>query len=151
FSDTHPETLIHPTGVIGPTVLALAETRTVSGRELLHTLILGFEVASRVSLAIYPWHYDRGWHITGTAGAFGAAAAAGRLLGLDEQRLTWALGVAAAEAAGLRGMFGSMCKNLHSGRAAENGLLAAFLAGEGFTSVDDGIGGPRCFAHVFGE
>jgi 2-methylcitrate dehydratase PrpD len=151
FSDTHPETLIHPTGVIGPVVLALAQTRSVSGSELLHALILGFEVASRVSLAVYPWHYDRGWHITGTAGAFGAAAAAGRVLGLDEQRLTWALGIAAAEAAGLRGMFGSMCKNLHSGRAAENGLLAAFLARERFTSVDDGIGGPRCFAHVLGE
>lgn len=151
FSDTHPETLIHPTGVIGPVLFALAETKRTSGRDLLHALILGFEVASRVSLAIYPWHYNRGWHITGTAGAFGAAAAAGKLLGLDETRLTWALGIAATEAAGLRGMFGSMCKSFHSGRAAENGLLAAFLAREGFTSVEDGIGGPRCFAHVLGE
>jgi 2-methylcitrate dehydratase PrpD len=151
FSDTHPETLIHPTGVIGPTLAALAEQRAISGQRLLHALILGFEVASRVSLAVYPWHYDRGWHITGTAGAFGAGAAAGRVLGLDAERMVWMLGIAATAAAGLRGMFGSMCKNFHSGRAAENGLLAAFLAQQGFDSVPDGIGGPRCFAHVLGE
>jgi len=151
FSDTHPETLIHPTGVIGPALAALAEQQSFSGRDLLHALILGFEVASRVSHAVYPWHYDRGWHITGTAGAFGAAAAAGKVLGLDADRITWALGVAATSAAGLRGMFGSMCKNFHSGRAAENGLLAAFLARSGFDSVPDGIGGPRCFAHVLGD
>lgn len=151
FSDTHPETLIHPTGVIGPALAALAEQRRVSGNELLHALILGFDVASRVSLAVYPWHYDRGWHITGTAGAFGAGAAAGKVLGLDAERIVWALGIAATAAAGLRGMFGSMCKNFHSGRAAENGLLAAFLAQQGFDSVPDGIGGPRCFAHVLGE
>jgi 2-methylcitrate dehydratase PrpD len=151
FSDTHPETLIHPTGVIGPALAALAEHRSVSGKQLLHALILGFDVASRVSLAVYPWHYDRGWHITGTAGAFGAGAAAGKVLGLDAERIVWALGISATAAAGLRGMFGSMCKNFHSGRAAENGLLAAFLAQQGFDSVPDGIGGPRCFAHVLGE
>ena len=151
FSDTHSETLIHPTGVIGPALAALAEQRPVSGKELLHALILGFDVASRVSLAVFPWHYDRGWHITGTAGAFGAGAAAGKILGLDAERIVWTLGIAATAAAGLRGMFGSMCKNFHSGRAAENGLLAAFLAQQGFDSVPDGIGGPRCFAHVLGE
>lgn len=151
FSDTHPETLIHPTGVVGPVLLALAERKTITGTRLLHALILGFEVASRVSVAIFPWHYNRGWHITGTAGAFGASAAAGKLLGLAEEPMVWALGVAATAAAGLRGMFGSMCKNFHSGRAAENGLLAAFLAQQGFTSVPDGIGGPRCFAQVLGE
>jgi 2-methylcitrate dehydratase PrpD len=151
FSDTHPETLIHPTGVLGPALAALAEQRPVSGKQLLHALILGFDVASRVSLAVYPWHYDRGWHITGTAGAFGAGAAASKILGLDAERIVWTLGIAATAAAGLRGMFGSMCKNFHSGRAAENGLLAAFLAQQGFDSVPDGIGGPRCFAHVLGE
>jgi 2-methylcitrate dehydratase PrpD len=151
FSDTHPVTLIHPTGVLGPALAALAEYRHVTGRDLLHALILGFEVASRVSLAVYPWHYERGWHITGTAGAFGAGAAAGKVLGFDTQRLVWTLGIAATAAAGLRGMFGSMCKNFHSGRAAENGLLAAFLAERGFDSVPDGIGAPRGFAHVLGE
>jgi len=151
FSDTHPVTLIHPTGVLGPALAALAEYRHVAGADLLHALILGFEVASRVSLAVYPWHYDRGWHITGTAGAFGAGAAAAKILGFDTQRLVWTLGIAATSAAGLRGMFGSMCKNFHSGRAAENGLLAAFLAQQGFDSVADGIGAPRGFAHVLGE
>jgi 2-methylcitrate dehydratase PrpD len=151
FSDTHPETLIHPTGVIGPALAALAEQRSLSGKELLHALILGFDVASRVSHAVYPWHYDRGWHITGTAGVFGAGAAAAKVLGLDVERIVWTLGIAATAAAGLRGMFGSMCKNFHSGRAAENGLLAAFLSQQGFDSVPDGIGGARCFAQVLGE
>jgi 2-methylcitrate dehydratase PrpD len=151
FSDTHPETLIHPTGVIGPALAALSEYRPVTGRDFLHSLIVGFEVASRVSRAVYPWHYDRGWHITGTAGVFGAGAAAAKLMGFDAQRIVWTLGIAATAAAGLRGMFGSMCKNFHSGRAAENGLFAAFLAQQGFDSVPDGIGAPRCFAHVLGE
>jgi 2-methylcitrate dehydratase PrpD len=117
FSDTHPETLIHPTGVIGPAVLALAETRMVSGRELLHALILGFEVASRVSLAVYPWHYDRAGTLHG--GFFGAAAAAGRLLGLDEQRLTGAR-CRGCEAAGL-GECSAACAEPIRG-AAENGF-----------------------------
>ncbi len=151
FSDTHPETLIHPTGVLGPALAAMAEQFQMSGKQLLHALILGFEVASRVSLAVYPWHYDRGWHITGTAGAFGTGAAVAKVLGLPADRIVWTLGIAATSAAGLRGMFGSMCKNFHSGRAAENGLLAAFLAKQGFDSVPDGIGGARCFAHVLGE
>jgi len=151
FSDTHPETLIHPTGVIGPALAALSEYRPVTGRDFLHSLIVGFDVASRVSRAVYPWHYDRGWHITGTAGVFGAGAAAAKLMGFDAQRIVWTLGIAATAAAGLRGMFGSMCKNFHSGRAAENGLFAAFLAQQGFDSVPDGIGAPRCFAHVLGE
>jgi len=118
FSDTHPATLIHPGGVIGSATLPLAERGRVTGREFLHAFLIGYEVAARIGLAIYPWHYARGWHITGTAGIFGAAAAAGKLLGLDEQRMTWALGIAATQSAGLREMFGSMSKNLHIGRAA---------------------------------
>ena len=151
FSDTHLKTVIHAGGVIGPSVLALAERQRVSGRDFLHAFLLGIEVACRVGLAVYPWHYARGWHITGTAGTFGAAAAAGKLLGLDVQRMTWALGIAATQAAGLREMFGSMCKSLHSGRAAQNGLSAALLAHKGFTSSEHAIEAPRGFAHVLGE
>jgi 2-methylcitrate dehydratase PrpD len=151
FSDTHLKTVIHAGGVIGPAVLALAERTPVTGRDFLHAFLLGIEVACRVGLAVYPWHYARGWHITGTAGTFGAAAAAGKLLGLDEQRMTWALGIAATQAAGLREMFGSMCKSLHGGRAAQNGLSAALLAHKGFTSSEHAIEAPRGFANVLGD
>jgi 2-methylcitrate dehydratase PrpD len=97
---------------------------------------------------VYPSHYDVGWHITGTAGVFGAAAAAGRLLGLDVAQLTHALGIAATTSSGLREMFGSMCKPFHPGWAARNGLTAALLAQQGFTSAAQGIEGKRGFANV---
>ncbi|MDB5808467.1 MAG: hypothetical protein JWN94_589 [Betaproteobacteria bacterium] len=151
FSDTHLKTVIHPGGVVGPAILGLAERAPISGRDFLHAFLLGIEVACRAGLSVYPWHYARGWHITGTAGTFGAAAAAGKLLGLDEQRMTWALGIAATQAAGLREMFGSMCKSLHGGRAAQNGLSAASLAQKGFTSSEQAIEAPRGFANVLGE
>lgn len=151
FSDTHPQTLIHPGGVIGSAALALAERTPVSGADFLNAYVLGYEVACRVGLAVYPWHYARGWHITGTAGIFGATAAAGKLLGLDEKHMVWALGIGSTQSAGLRGMFGSMCKNLHIGRAAQNGLSSALLARKGFTSSNRSLEAPRGFAHVLGE
>ena len=151
FTDTHPQTLIHAGGVIGSAALALAERTPVSGADFLNAYLLGYEVACRVGLAIYPWHYNRGWHITGTAGIFGATAAAGKLLGLDEKHMVWALGIASTQSAGLREMFGSMCKNLHIGRAAQNGLWSALLAAKGFTSSEHSLEAPRGFAHVLGE
>jgi 2-methylcitrate dehydratase PrpD len=151
FSDTHPATLIHAGGVIGSAALAVAERVPTSGRDFLNALIVGFETACRVGLAIYPWHYNRGWHITGTAGIFGAAAAAGKILKLDEQRMVFALGIAATQSAGLREMFGSMCKNLHIGRAAQNGLTSALFAAKGFTSSTQSLEAPRGFASVLGE
>jgi len=151
FSDTHPATLIHPGGVIGSAALAVAERNKTSGAEFLNAFVLGYEVACRVGLSVYPWHYNRGWHITGTAGIFGAAAAAGKLLGLDEQRMVWALGIAATQAAGLREMFGSMSKNLHIGRAAQNGLFAALLAAKGFTSSEQSLEAARGYAQVMGH
>ncbi len=151
FSDTHLKTVIHAGGVVGPAVLACAERTPATGRDVLHAFLLGIEVALRVGLAVYPWHYARGWHITGTAGTLGAAAAAGKLLGLDAQRMTWALGIAATQAAGLREMFGSMSKSLHGGRAAQNGLSAALLARNSFTSSEHALEAPRGFANVLGE
>ena len=151
FTDTHPQTLIHAGGVIGSAALALAERTPASGADFLNAYVLGYEVACRVGLAIYPWHYARGWHITGTAGIFGATAAAGKLLGLDEKHMVWALGIASTQSAGLREMFGSMCKNLHIGRAAQNGLWSALLAAKGFTSSEHSLEAPRGFAHVLGE
>jgi 2-methylcitrate dehydratase PrpD len=97
---------------------------------------------------VYPSHYDRGYHITGSAGVFGAAAAAGKILQLDERTMSWALGIAATQSAGLREMFGTMCKAFHPGRAAQNGLTAALLAAKGFTSSEASLEAPRGFAQV---
>ncbi len=148
FDDTHLKTVIHPSGPVASALLALAEHRPISGADFLHAFILGVEVECRIGNAVYPSHYDVGWHITGTAGVFGAAAAVGRVLGLNPQQMTWALGIAATQAAGLREMFGTMCKPFHPGRAAQNGMTAAFLASKNFTSSERGIEAPRGFANV---
>jgi 2-methylcitrate dehydratase PrpD len=148
FDDTHLKTIIHPAGPVASAVLALAEHQPVSGAELLHAFILGVEVECRIGNAVYPEHYDIGWHITGTAGVFGAAAAAGKLLGLNEQQMVWALGIAGTQSSGFREMFGTMCKSFHPGRAAQNGLTAAMLAKQDFTSSDRVLEAPRGFAHV---
>ena len=151
FSDTHLKTVLHPGGVVGPVVTALSEQQQVSGKEALRAFLAGVEVACRIGVGVYDWHYGRGWHITGTVGTFGAAAAAGMLLKLDETRMAWALSTAATHAAGLRELFGSMGKSLHAGRAAQNGLSSALLASNGFTSSATGIEGRRGFAHVLGD
>jgi len=148
FDDTHLKTVIHPSGPVASAILALAERQPVSGEDFLHAFILGVEVECRIGNAVYPEHYNVGWHITGTAGVFGAAAAAGRLLGLNERQMVWALGIAATQSAGLREMFGTMCKPFHPGNAARNGLLAALLAAKDFTSSDQGIEAKRGFANV---
>jgi 2-methylcitrate dehydratase PrpD len=148
FDDTHLKTIIHPAGPVASAILALAEHRPVSGRDFLHAFILGVETECRIGNAVYPAHYDIGWHITGTAGVFGAAAAAGKLLGLDEQQMIWALGIAGTQSSGFREMFGTMCKSFHPGRAAQNGLTAAHLAAQGFTSSNRVLEAPRGFAHV---
>jgi 2-methylcitrate dehydratase PrpD len=148
FDDTHLATIIHPSGPVAAALLGLAEYLPVTGADWIHAFALGVEVECRVGKAVYPSHYDIGWHITGTAGVFGAAAATGRLLGLSEGQLVWALGIAATQASGLREMFGSMSKPLHPGLAARNGMVAALLARENFTSATEGIEGRRGFANV---
>ena len=147
FDDTH-EKAIHPSAPVYPALLALGEWRNVSGADFLHAFILGVEVECRLALSVVPEHYDVGWHVTGTAGVFGAAAATGKLLGLNEQQMTWALGIAATQSSGLREMFGSMCKSFHPGAAARNGLSAALLAAQNFDSSERGIEAPRGWAHV---
>jgi len=147
FDDTHARA-IHPSAPVLPALFAFAEWRTVSGADFVHAFVLGVEAEERVGLSVFPEHYRAGWHITGTAGVFGSAAAAGKLLALDERQMAWALGIAATQAAGLQEMFGSMCKSLHPGRAAQNGLTAALLAAKNFTSSERAIEAPRGFARV---
>ncbi|MEO6802777.1 MAG: MmgE/PrpD family protein [Granulicella sp.] len=144
YDDTELNTIIHPAGVVASALFALAADHPVSGTEFLHAFILGTEIECRLGDAIYPSHYDLGWHITATCGVFGAAAACGKLLGLDEQKMVWALSTAAVQASGLKVVFGSMGKSFQVGRAAENGLLSALLAQEGFTGSNmplEGVGG----------
>ena len=147
FDDTHARA-IHPSAPVLPALFAFAEWRTVRGADFVHAFVLGVEAEERVGLSVFPEHYRAGWHITGTAGVFGSAAAAGKLLALDERQMAWALGIAATQAAGLQEMFGSMCKSLHPGRAAQNGLTAALLAAKNFTSSEHAIEAPRGFARV---
>jgi 2-methylcitrate dehydratase PrpD len=148
FDDTHLKTIIHPAGPVASALIPLAERRPMTGAELLHAFILGVEVECRIGNAVYPAHYDVGWHITGTAGVFGAAAAVGKVLGLDVQQMTWALGIAGTQSSGFREMFGTMCKSFHPGRAAQNGLLSAHLAKQNFTSSDRVLEAPRGFGFV---
>lgn len=133
FDDTHLPSLVHASAPVAPVVLAVGEWRRRSGAEALAGFVAGFEVETRIGRAIGRRLAERGWHVTGVLGHFGAAAAAGKLLGLTAVELKHALGIAGTQAAGLEQAFGTMCKPLHPGKAAMDGLLAALLAKEGFT------------------
>ena len=148
FDDTHLATIIHPAGPVAPAALALAEHTGASGRALIDALVLGIDVACRVGNAIYPDHYDRGWHITGSTGMLGAAAACARLNGLDEKKTAMALGIAASQPVGLREQFGTMTKPFHPGSAARAGLMSALLAANGFTASARALEAPRGLLQV---
>ncbi len=148
FDDTHLKTIIHPAGPVASAALALAELTGASGRSLIDSLVLGIDVACRVGNAMYPEHYDRGWHITGSTGMLGAAAACSRLLGLNVDQTQMALGIAASTPVGLREQFGTMTKPFHPGAAARAGLLAALMAREGFTASKRALEAPRGFMQV---
>jgi 2-methylcitrate dehydratase PrpD len=149
FDDTHLKTIIHPAGPVASAALALGEHVDASGAALLDALVLGIDVSCRVGNAIYPDHYDRGWHITGTTGMLGAAAACARLLGLDAGRTAMALGIAASQPIGVREQFGSMTKPFHPGGAARAGLMAALMARHGFTSSVRALEAPRGLMQTF--
>ena len=151
FDDTHLRTIIHPAGPVASAALALAELTDASGRQLIDALVLGIDVACRVGNTIYPDHYDRGWHITGSTGMFGAAAACARLLQLDERQIAMALGIAASQPVGVREQFGTMMKPFHPGGAARAGLMAALLAKNGFTASPKAIEAPRGFVQVVSD
>jgi 2-methylcitrate dehydratase PrpD len=148
YDDTHLKTIIHPAGPVASAILALSEYRPVSGRDFLNALVLGVETECRIGNSVYPNHYDVGWHITGTAGVFGSAAATGKILGLSEQQMVWALGLAASQPVGLRESFGSMNKSFNPGRAASNGMFAALLAQQNYTSSDGMIEAKRGWANT---
>lgn len=146
MDDLDRASVVHPAAPIIPAALAVAEREGESGSDFLTAVVLGYEVAIRVGEAVGRSHY-RFWHNTATCGVFGAAAAAGWLLGLDVERMVWALGNAGTMAAGLWEFIadGAMSKHLHAGRAASSGLLAADLAQPGFTGARRILEGERGF------
>ncbi|KAK4939853.1 hypothetical protein LTR10_019920 [Elasticomyces elasticus] len=153
YDDTHLETIIHPTGPVASALLAQAEASTtkVSGEEFLLALVAGIEAECKVGLAVWPKHYDVGWHITSTTGSIGAAVAVGKLLNLSEEQMAHAIGIAATQVTGLREMFGSDTKCFHVGRSAQNGLMAAVLASNGYTSSLQALEAKRGWANVVSE
>lgn len=148
FDDTHIETVIHPSSPIIPAAVALAEWRGLSGRDCITAVAVGMEAALRLGMSVCPAHYDHGWHITGTAGVFGAAVAGCTIEGLSGEDTAAAVGIAATMSSGLREMFGTMSKPYLPGHAAGNGVRAAMLAGGGFTSSGTALEGRRGWANV---
>jgi 2-methylcitrate dehydratase PrpD len=151
YDDTHWATAIHPAGTVASALVALAGHNKVGGKDFLHAFLLGMEVECRIGMAVSPGHYQQGWHITATCGVFGAAVAAGRVIGLSSQQMAWAMGHAATQSSGLVTSLGSMAKSLNIGHAARNGLFAAQWARHGITANDHALEARFGFADVMGS
>lgn len=135
YDDTHLEIIIHPAGPAASALLAIAEAHgPVTGHDFITAFVAGVEAECKLGLSISPEHYDVGWHITSTTGSVGAAIDVGKLLGLDTTHMQHAIGVAATQVVGMQEFFSSDTKSFHVGRAAQDGMLAALLAKNGYTS-----------------
>src|SRR5712671_5236422 len=151
FDDTHMGgVVLHTSAPVLAALLALAERTPVSGAELMLAYAVGFEAGVR-SGRTAPGHHKGGWHLTGTLGSIAAGAACGKLIGLDAQRLTHAMGIAATQASGMQQNRGTMCKSFHAGKAAQNGVLAALLAERGFDSTQEIIEGKKGFSRIYSD
>lgn len=139
-------TVGHPSVAVAPAALAVGERIGATGTDLITAFVAGVETQAKIAEAVGPSHYARGFHSTATFGSFGAAAAVARLRGLDAAATNAALAIAATQAGGLKAVFGTMCKPMHAGRAAANGVLGGELAARGFTSAPDILGDPQGFA-----
>ncbi len=146
LDDLDRQSVVHPGCVVIPAALAMAEECGATGREFLAAVVIGYEAAIRVGSAVGRSHYAY-WQNTATCGGFGSAAAAGFLIGLSPEQLTWAFGNAGSMAAGLWqfNQDGAMSKHLHAGRAAANGVLAARLGARGFTGAREILEGRQGF------
>jgi len=155
FDDTHMGgVVLHTSSPVLAALFALAERKPkdapVRGEDLMLAYAVGFEAGVRTGRTA-PGHHKGGWHLTGTLGSIAAGAACGRLLGLGGQRLTYALGIASTQAAGMQQNRGTMCKSFHAGKAAQNGALAALLAERGFDSSQEIVEGKRGFARIYSD
>jgi 2-methylcitrate dehydratase PrpD len=142
--------LTHPTAPALPPVLAIAERDKRNGADMMLAYQAGVEVECKVAEAIFPRHYQHGFHSTATCGSIGAAAGAAKLLGLDRDAMRRAISIGATQAGGLRENFGTMTKPFHAGRAAENGVVAAEFAALGFTASPNGLEADRGFFRAAG-
>jgi 2-methylcitrate dehydratase PrpD len=151
FDDTHMGgVVLHTSSPVLAALLALSERAPVSGEDLMLAYAVGFEAGVR-SGRTAPGHHKGGWHLTGTLGSIAAGTAAGKLLKLDTQKLTYAMGIAATQAAGMQQNRGTMCKSFHAGKAASNGVLAALLAERGFDSTQEIIEGKKGFSRIYSD
>lgn len=144
LDDLHPASIVHPGSVVISAALAMADhvagvTGTpVPGTELVTAIAAGYEVAARVGMSMGAAHLLAGWHPTGTHGTLGAAAAAGRILGLGPGAMQQAFGISGTQASGLMAaQYSSMVKRFHAGRAAQSGVYGALLAARGYTGISD--------------
>lgn len=149
YDDSSWRLIGHPSAAVLPAVLAVGETCNSSGKDILTAYVLGTEVSCKLGFAAEPELYEAGWHATGVVGVLGATAACGYLLKLSEEKLTYALGVAASLSCGLRCNIGSMTKPFHAGAAAQHGVTAALLAKNGFTSSINSLDGKWGFFYNF--
>lgn len=152
FDDTHAEASLHSSAPIVPAALAAAEMTGASGKDLIAACVAGYEIQIRLSLALGPSdHYDRGYHPTATCGIFGAVAAAGKLLGMDVDQIESAFGIALSQTSGSMQFLadGAWTKRSHVGQAAQNGLMCAVLAKEGFIGPKQAFEGQWGFLHAF--
>ncbi len=135
FDDTHTDSITHGSAVLGPAVMALAEELDAPGTEVITAFVAGWEVVARVGIAARGSFHKRGFHTTSVAGIFGATAVAGRLLGLSEEQLSHAFGLAGSQVSGVSEYLsnGSSSKSFHAGWAAHAGIVAAHLAKSGMT------------------
>jgi 2-methylcitrate dehydratase PrpD len=151
FDDTHMGgVVLHASSPILAALFALAERRPVSGADFMLAYAVGFEAGVRTGWSA-PGHHKGGWHLTGTLGTIAAGVAGGKLLKLDPQRLTYAMGIAATQAAGMQQNRGTMCKSFHAGKSAANGVLAALLAERGFDSTQEIIEGKKGFSRIYSD
>ncbi|MFN9120624.1 MAG: MmgE/PrpD family protein [bacterium] len=161
YDDTHMGgVVLHASSPILVALFALSEhldemrgaanpvSTPVTGRDFMLAYATGFEAGVRVGRTA-PGHHDGGWHLTGTLGTIAAGAACAKLLGLTGQQMTYALAIAATQAAGMQQNRGTMCKSLHAGKAASNGLLSALLASKGFDGTQEIVEGKKGFGRIY--
>ena len=148
FDDNLDPAKAHITAVMAPALLALGEARNSKGIDVLNAYIVGLQITTRVGQGLNPFHRNRGWHTTSTVGAIGAAAACGRLIGLNAEKMRHCLNMSTSYAGGFMSQFGSMTKPLHAGKAAEAGVVCALLAEGGMTAGSETFDGPTGLARL---
>ena len=154
LDDISNDSSVHPGVFVFPTAFASAEIAPVSGPQFITAVAAGYDLAIRLGRALDPrTHYARGFHPTGTCGSFGSALVASKLLRLDEEHATWALGIAGSQASGSLEFLsqGAWTKRLHPGWAAHSGMLAALLASKGFTGPTSILEGDHGFLHAYSD